>query len=137
MKPDATAAILAALAELKGEVRQLRSELAEKRGMVRPREARLRRRHDDIRALARGLGLGPTWAGARAVLDVVDGVQPAPVGLQGIVARLRKDDETPTTTKTYYRILCEGGDSHDSPPVVGVDSTVARWASLQPNTGDE
>lgn len=126
MKPAATAAILAAIADLRGEVRQLRAELAEKRAAVTPRQARLQQRHEAIRELARAVGLGPTWPCAKAVLAIVDGNEPVPEGLGDLVARLRKDPEMPTAVKTVYSILA-ACDSVDSRPVAGVDAVTGRW----------
>ncbi|GMU48656.1 MAG: hypothetical protein AMXMBFR31_08820 [Candidatus Desulfobacillus denitrificans] len=115
-----SAEILAALADLRAEVRQLR-DLLEKRA-ARPRDIRMQRRHKAIRELGQAAGLGPTWSCARAVLGIIDGTEPVPEGLAALVARLRKDDETPTTTKTIYRILCDH--SHDFHPVEEVAAPV-------------
>lgn len=94
MKPAATAAILAAIADLRGEVRQLRAELARQRHEKSAREVRLERRRAMLRQLADAIG-PINWSTAKEVRRVLLGETAPPEGLEGIVGKLRRDAETP------------------------------------------
>lgn len=96
MKPDATAVILAALAELQVEVRALRTELAMRRQEKTARQIRYERRCARLRELADAVG-PVSWDTAGEVAMILSYANKPPKGLERITQLLLQDDECPTS----------------------------------------
>jgi beta-phosphoglucomutase-like phosphatase (HAD superfamily) len=106
----ATAASVAALlADLRAEVRALRTEIAQQRIAGKTaRQVRLERRHARLRDLANATGMGQTWACATAVLLILCGKRPAPEGYQQTARQLAQDPECPKSIRGLYRVIAGG-----------------------------
>jgi hypothetical protein len=108
MPPDATSAILSALAEVLAEVRALRADLAmHNQNQKTPRKVRMERRHARIRDLAKATGLGSTWSAAVTVLLILCGKSNAPDGQENNIEQLRRDPDCPKTPRSIWRIIEE------------------------------
>lgn len=115
MKPDGTVAILAALAELKGEVRQLRSEMALARVREKtPRQVRAERRVARYLDLVEAFDLGATWAAAELIARVLDGELAPPAGAERAAQQLMGDPEAARSVRGIYRVLILATDTTDS-----------------------
>lgn len=100
--------VLTAIQELRGEVRQLRVELAMAlRNQKKPRQVRYERRCALFRDLAGATGLGLTYPSAVAIVAVLAGAKPAPLGMERIVEQLRRDPECPHSPRAIWRALAE------------------------------
>jgi len=106
MKSDGVAAVLAAIAELRGEVRQLRTELALQRVREKtPRQLRAERRVARYLDLMEGFDFGPTWAAAELIARVLAGELTPPDGTERAAQQLRNDPEAARSVRGIYRVL--------------------------------
>lgn len=114
MKPDAAEVILAAIAELQGEVRQLRAELALARTREKtPRQVRAERRMAWYLDLMGAFDLPPTWAAAGLIAKVLDGELAPPKGAERAAEQLRRDPEAARSERGIYRLLLLATDTTD------------------------
>lgn len=98
--------ILAAIDDLRAEVRALRIELAmRERNSKTPRQVRYERRCARLRQVAEATGLGQTYAAAGRVLAVLAGKQAAPIGCERDVELLRSDAECPKSLRAIWRVI--------------------------------
>ena len=99
-----TAEVLAAIAELRDEVRALREEIAIQAPQDKRRQA-TKRRHALIRDLGRATGLGVTQAAATSILLMWVGAHQTPPECEHIVTALRREYETPLCMEQIWRVI--------------------------------
>lgn len=103
-----TSEIIAAIHELRNEVRALRSELAaQKRHDKTPRQVRLERRHAMLRELAGATG-PLAWDTVEGMVEILCGEREPPKGYESIVRKLQDDPETPTSQRGIWRVISTG-----------------------------
>jgi hypothetical protein len=110
--------IIAALNELRNEVRALRFDLKAKQHDTKtPRklrhELRCKRICEMAAATGAATGLGICWECAKQVLMIINGEIDPPKGAEQTALKLRQDTECPKTTKTIWTII----NLHHSHPV--------------------
>lgn len=114
MRADSAVAILAALAELKGEMRQLRAELAQQRVRDKTsRQVRAERRIGWYRELVEAFGYGPTMSSCKLVALVLKGELAPPAGAERAASELKRC-EAAASPRHIYRLLFEGDDVNDN-----------------------
>lgn len=104
--PDALQKILDQLEALTLELQALRGELRQQALPGKSaRQVRREKRERLVHELMAATHLGPTKAAAIAILAMIDDGEPAPIGYEQHVEKLRLDPETPRSLRTFQRII--------------------------------
>ena len=97
------ALILAEIAKLRLELRELRAALEARPREKTSRQARAERRDGLLRELGDATGHCGPWATAGALVLILAGSRAAPVGFERHVERLRADSECPRSQHGIFR----------------------------------
>jgi len=101
-----SAEILAALNEIRAEVRALRLDMkAQQHDGKTPRTVQTERKHKRLCDLAKATGLGTGYAAATQVLLIWTGTHVTPPGYEQIIEFLRREYKKPLRIETIWRII--------------------------------